>query len=127
MPVYRLGERQLKAEGSYWIAENATATGSVALGEGASIWWNAVLRGDNDWIRVGAQQYPGRKCPPHRFGYAPDHRRGCHRGPHGDASWLHHWRWQPDRHRCREKRREDWQELHHWSQGPDPRRQGDSR
>ena len=55
MPVYRLGERQLEAEGSYWIAENATVIGSVALGEGASIWWNAVLRGDNDWIRVGAR------------------------------------------------------------------------
>ncbi len=39
--------------GNYWIAENATVLGRVILEENASVWFNAVLRGDNDPITVG--------------------------------------------------------------------------
>lgn len=41
------------SNGAYWVAENATVLGNVTLAENASIWFNAVLRGDNDPIRVG--------------------------------------------------------------------------
>jgi carbonic anhydrase/acetyltransferase-like protein (isoleucine patch superfamily) len=38
---------------SYWIAPNATVIGKVTLCRDASIWWGAVLRGDNERITVG--------------------------------------------------------------------------
>lgn len=37
-----------------WVAQDAQLMGRVVLEEGASIWWGAVLRGDNEEIRVGA-------------------------------------------------------------------------
>lgn len=36
-----------------YLAENATIVGDVVLGEGCSIWFNAVLRGDVNSIRIG--------------------------------------------------------------------------
>ncbi len=36
-----------------WMAENATVVGEVTIGEGTSIWFNAVLRGDVNWIHIG--------------------------------------------------------------------------
>ncbi|WP_313443564.1 gamma carbonic anhydrase family protein [Brevundimonas sp.] len=55
MSVFRLGEvvPQLPENGEYWIAPNATVLGNIILHEGASIWFNAVLRGDNDPITIG--------------------------------------------------------------------------
>ncbi len=43
----------LEGEGQF-IADNASIIGSVRLKTNASVWFNAVLRGDNDWIIVGA-------------------------------------------------------------------------
>jgi len=43
----------LPASGAYWVAENATVLGNVILEENASVWFNSVLRGDNDPIRIG--------------------------------------------------------------------------
>ena len=36
-----------------WIADTARVFGKVILGNECSIWFGAVLRGDNDWIKVG--------------------------------------------------------------------------
>ncbi len=44
---------QLPPQGTYWIAPDATLIGNVIVEEDASIWWKAVLRGDNEPIRVG--------------------------------------------------------------------------
>jgi carbonic anhydrase/acetyltransferase-like protein (isoleucine patch superfamily) len=52
--IYSYGERVLKAEGIHFIAPSADVIGSVSLGNEASVWFGAVLRGDNDWIHVGA-------------------------------------------------------------------------
>jgi carbonic anhydrase/acetyltransferase-like protein (isoleucine patch superfamily) len=52
--IYSYGERRLEAEGDYYVAPSADVIGSVRLGHEASIWFGAVLRGDNDWIIVGA-------------------------------------------------------------------------
>jgi carbonic anhydrase/acetyltransferase-like protein (isoleucine patch superfamily) len=52
--IYSYGERHLEAEGDYFVAPSADVIGSVWLGHEASIWFGAVLRGDNDWIRIGA-------------------------------------------------------------------------
>ncbi|MFV0408288.1 MAG: gamma carbonic anhydrase family protein [Paracoccus sp. (in: a-proteobacteria)] len=36
-----------------WIAPDAQIIGNVVIEPGASIWWGAVLRGDNEEIRIG--------------------------------------------------------------------------
>jgi len=36
-----------------YFAENATIVGDVSIGEGCSVWFNAVLRGDVNSIRIG--------------------------------------------------------------------------
>lgn len=51
--LYRLGGRAVRAEGDYWVAENAVVLGNVLLCEGASVWFNAVVRGDNELITIG--------------------------------------------------------------------------
>ncbi|MHB8529444.1 MAG: gamma carbonic anhydrase family protein [Caulobacteraceae bacterium] len=55
MSVYRLDlqEPELPPEGEYWIAPGASVTGRVTLKKNASIWFGAVLRGDNDSIVIG--------------------------------------------------------------------------
>ena len=50
---YSLGDRRIICKGDYWIASNATVIGSVVLGENASIWFNCVVRGDDDTITIG--------------------------------------------------------------------------
>jgi len=50
---YYLGERKVITRGDYWIADNATVIGSVVLENNASIWFNAVVRADNDTITIG--------------------------------------------------------------------------
>jgi carbonic anhydrase/acetyltransferase-like protein (isoleucine patch superfamily) len=37
----------------YFIAPSAAVIGKVHLAKNASVWWNAVLRGDNEAITVG--------------------------------------------------------------------------
>ncbi|MEO1029427.1 MAG: gamma carbonic anhydrase family protein [Pseudomonadota bacterium] len=44
---------EVPENGRYWVAENATVLGNVTLEEDASVWFNAVLRGDNDPITIG--------------------------------------------------------------------------
>ena len=44
---------ELPGEGQYWIAPGAQVIGKVRLKANASVWFGAVLRGDNEWIEVG--------------------------------------------------------------------------
>ena len=53
MTVYRIGGKSPRIDPAAWIAPNATVIGDVHLAAGSSIWWNAVLRGDNDTISIG--------------------------------------------------------------------------
>lgn len=53
MALYSLTDRQPVIGNNAWVVPNATIIGDVRLAENASIWWNAVLRGDNDPIRIG--------------------------------------------------------------------------
>lgn len=52
--IYSLGERKVEilAE-DYFIADNATVIGSVVIHNDVSIWFNVVIRGDNDVITIG--------------------------------------------------------------------------
>ncbi len=43
------------ADGSFWVAPNAVVLGKVVIETDASVWFGAVLRGDNEPIRVGAR------------------------------------------------------------------------
>jgi len=50
---YTLGGRKVITHGEHWIAPGAHVIGSVVLGRDVSIWFNAVVRGDNDLISIG--------------------------------------------------------------------------
>ena len=51
--IYSLGERKVEALGDYFVASNAVVVGSVILGNNANVWFNCVVRADNDVIRIG--------------------------------------------------------------------------
>src|ERR1700681_1235619 len=55
MPIFELAgvQPEFPADGQYWVAETAVVIGRVRLKSEASVWWGAVLRGDNEWIEVG--------------------------------------------------------------------------
>jgi carbonic anhydrase/acetyltransferase-like protein (isoleucine patch superfamily) len=53
--LYNLGERRPQVHPSCFVAACAQVIGSCVLEEDASVWFNVVLRGDNDLITVGAQ------------------------------------------------------------------------
>ena len=55
MPVYALDgiAPQLPDDGDCWIAPTAVVLGKVRIARLASVWFGAVIRGDNDWISLG--------------------------------------------------------------------------
>jgi len=55
MPQFSLGDvrPQFPASGRYWVAPTATLIGDVRLEEDASVWFQAVLRGDREPITIG--------------------------------------------------------------------------
>ena len=54
MAIYEYDGHRPELHDSVYVAEDATVIGKVALGEGASVWPQAVLRGDNERIEIGA-------------------------------------------------------------------------
>lgn len=50
---YQLGTMMVDVHASAWVAPNASVIGKVRLEAGASVWFSAVLRGDNELIEVG--------------------------------------------------------------------------
>ena len=50
---YRLGDLRVDSHATSWIAPNATVIGNVRLQARASVWFGAVLRGDNELIDIG--------------------------------------------------------------------------
>src|ERR1700738_400152 len=55
MAIYELDGQapELPADGNYFIADTAIVIGKVRLKNSASVWFGAVLRGDNEWIEIG--------------------------------------------------------------------------
>ncbi|ESQ76781.1 anhydrase [Asticcacaulis sp. AC402] len=45
----------MPASGRFWIAPSADLMGDVRLGEDASVWFNCVLRADNEPMTIGAR------------------------------------------------------------------------
>jgi carbonic anhydrase/acetyltransferase-like protein (isoleucine patch superfamily) len=54
MAIYQLEDDVPQVHATAWVADSAEVVGRVTLGENASVWYGAVLRGDNDRISVGA-------------------------------------------------------------------------
>ena len=57
MPIYKLEtlSPELPARGRYFVAPGAHVVGRVRMGEDASVWFNAIVRGDTDLIDIGAR------------------------------------------------------------------------
>lgn len=50
---YWINQKEPRIEEGCFIAENAVLIGEVVLKARASVWFNAVIRGDNDLIEIG--------------------------------------------------------------------------
>jgi len=60
------------------VAENAVVIGKVRLKRGSSVWFNAVLRGDNEWIEIGERSNVQDNCTLHTDpGYPLTLGEGC--------------------------------------------------
>jgi carbonic anhydrase/acetyltransferase-like protein (isoleucine patch superfamily) len=51
--LYQLDGMQVRAEGEWFVADSAVVIGNVLLRANASVWFNAVIRGDNELITIG--------------------------------------------------------------------------
>ena len=68
MAIYQLGDTgdgRPRIAATAWVADSARVIGRVVLGEFASVWYGAVLRGDNEWITVGARSNVQEGCVLH--------------------------------------------------------------
>jgi carbonic anhydrase/acetyltransferase-like protein (isoleucine patch superfamily) len=56
MPLYSIGERRVLLRGAHhYIAPDASIIGSVTLEHEVSVWFNVVIRADNDQVAIGEQ------------------------------------------------------------------------
>ena len=57
MPIYALDDQgpTLPEAGRFWVAPDAHVIGCVVLAEDVGVWFGAVIRGDNEPIRIGAR------------------------------------------------------------------------
>lgn len=67
MPIYEIDGQapELPADGQYYVADSAVLVGRVRLKTDVSIWFNAVLRGDNEWIEIGERSDVQDNCTLH--------------------------------------------------------------
>lgn len=66
MALYELDGRSPELpDGFFFVAENATVIGKIRIGVDVGIWFNAVLRGDNELIDIGARTNLQENCVLH--------------------------------------------------------------
>lgn len=67
MALYELDGMRVATpgEGRYWVAPNAVVIGKVAIEEDASVWFGAVIRGDNELITIGQRSNVQEACVLH--------------------------------------------------------------
>jgi carbonic anhydrase/acetyltransferase-like protein (isoleucine patch superfamily) len=54
MPIFSIGERRVALRGAHhYVAPGAAVAGSVVLENNVSVWFNVVIRADNDTVRIG--------------------------------------------------------------------------
>ena len=60
---------EFPGDGQYYVADTAVLIGRVRLKAEASVWFGAVLRGDNEWIELGERSQIQDNChAAHRSG-----------------------------------------------------------
>lgn len=70
--IYDLGEHRVVTAGdAYFVAPSASVIGRVTLGEDASIWFGAVVRGDGNTITIGSRSNVQDTAVVHVDGDAP--------------------------------------------------------
>jgi carbonic anhydrase/acetyltransferase-like protein (isoleucine patch superfamily) len=67
MAIYELDGQapEFPGEGRYFVADSAVLIGRVRLLDEASVWYGAVLRGDNEWIEIGTRSQIQDNCTLH--------------------------------------------------------------
>jgi carbonic anhydrase/acetyltransferase-like protein (isoleucine patch superfamily) len=65
MAIYQLEDEAPDVHPTAWVADSAEVIGRVTLAENASVWYGAVLRGDNDHITIGANSNVQEGCVLH--------------------------------------------------------------
>jgi len=63
--IYTVGDRRPEFRGDYFVAPDATVIGSVVVGQDASVWFQSVVRGDNDLITIGERSNVQDACVLH--------------------------------------------------------------
>ena len=53
MAIYDLDKTSPHLAEEAWVAETATVIGNVEMAQGSSVWFGAVVRGDNETIKIG--------------------------------------------------------------------------
>ncbi len=62
MTLYALGDKRPTLDDDTWVAPDANLIGDVLLEAGASVWFCATLRGDNERITVGTGSNVQENC-----------------------------------------------------------------
>lgn len=53
MAIYELEDKRPQCASGVWIAESAQVIGDIHLGNNVSVWFNAVIRADNESMHIG--------------------------------------------------------------------------
>ena len=78
MTIYSLDGHLPGIDADCWVAPDANVIGKVVLEAGASVWFGATLRGDNEEIRVGEGSNVQENCVFHTdMGYPLTIGAGC--------------------------------------------------
>ncbi len=73
MTIYALADNHPDCAPDAWAAPNASMIGRVRLAAEASVWFGAVLRGDQEWITLGKRSNVQDGCVLHTdMGYPLD-------------------------------------------------------
>ena len=76
--IYALGDLIPEIDADSWVAPDANVIGRVRLLKGASVWFTATARGDNEWIEIGEGSNVQEGCTLHTdLGYPLTIGRDC--------------------------------------------------
>jgi len=82
--IYALGDLTPEIDADTWVAPDANVIGRVRLRAGTSVWFGATLRGDNEWIELGA----GTNVQEGSTLHTADHRARLHDRAQCDLAWV---------------------------------------
>lgn len=65
MAIYQLGDNTPEIDPTAYVADSAHIIGKVRVAAGASVWFGATVRGDNEWITLGENSNLQENCVLH--------------------------------------------------------------